>query len=579
MTLEHVKSFNELKKNLRLPDDKLRPVRIALLGDSATQMLTKALKGYGVEAGYRFDIWEADYNQIERQVFDPASELYESGAEFVILFHSAQKLLKKFYKTPLEERANFAPEHLGFVEALYENITARMKCKVIYCNIPELDDSVFGNFANKVEVAFLFQLRKINVGLMDLAMQRKNLFISDLARLQGQYGNAFAFDPKLYVTADMVFSLDFLPVVAKNLTDIIASIAGSFKKCLILDLDNTTWGGIIGDDGLENIQVGSLGIGKAFTELQLWAKELKQRGIILCVCSKNTEHIAKEPFEKHPEMTLRLDDIALFVANWENKADNIRYIQSILEISFDSMVFLDDNPFERNLVRTNLPAVLVPELPEDPAEYVPFLRRLNLFETASHSGNDEVRTKQYQQEQQRRTYATAFSNQDEYLKSLEMKALVQSFDAFSLPRVAQLTQRSNQFNLRTMRYTEEDIQQMMDSGRYLTFSFSLMDKFGDHGLIGVNILEKKNENDLFIDTWIMSCRVLKRGMEEFVLNSLVKAARENNFARLIGEYLPTPKNGLVERHYENLGFEKNEAGFWVLNVSSFVGKTAFISII
>lgn len=572
-----LKSFNELKKNLKKENGSHRRIRIALLGDSATQMLVKALKGYGFEVGYQFDIFEADYDQVERQVFDYSSELYTSQPDFVIIFESVQKLQNKFHKTPPSGQTAFASNHLEKVGSLYQAITDKLKTKVIYCNFPEYSEMVFGNFANKVESSFTWQLRKINTGLMELGQQLKNLFICDLLQLQAQYGNAFAFDPKLYVTASMVFSLDFLPMVAKNMTDIIAAISGQFKKCLILDLDNTTWGGVIGDDGLENIQVGDLGIGKAFSDLQRWAKDLQKRGIILCVCSKNTDHIAREPFEKHPEMVLRLDDIAVFVANWETKVDNIRHIQGILEIGFDSMVFIDDNPFERNIVRENIPGITVPELPEDAAEYVPFLRRLNLFETASFSENDASRTEQYQVEAKRREFARSFTSEDDFLKSLDMVSEVKPFDAFSTPRVAQLSMRSNQFNLRTVRYTEEDIKKISDSDRYLTFSFTLEDRFGDHGLISVVILENKNEKDLFVDTWIMSCRVLKRGMENFVLNKLVEAAKSHNFERLVGEYLPTPKNALVKDHFENLGFHR-EGDLWVLDVAEAESRPAFIKV-
>jgi FkbH-like protein len=265
----------------------------------------------------------------------------------------------------------------------------------------------------------------------------------------------------MYINADMIFSLDFIPVFTKQLNDIILALRGKFNKCLILDLDNTTWGGIVGDDGVENIKIGDLGIGKAFSKLQTWAKALKERGVILCICSKNDEANAKEPFEKHPDMVLRLEDISVFVANWENKASNIRNIQEILNIGFDSVVFLDDNPFERNLVRLELPDVIVPELPEDPAEYLDYLLSLNLFETVSFSENDKDRTKQYQAEAERVSSVAKFANIDEYLASLEMVSDVKEVDSFSLPRVAQLTQRSNQFNLRTQRYTDEDLKSMI----------------------------------------------------------------------------------------------------------------------
>ena len=318
-------------------------------------------------------------------------------------------------------------------------------------------------------------------------------------------------------------------------------------------------GGVVGDDGWENIQVGhALGIGKAFTEFQRWIKKLKNRGIIVCVCSKNDEDKAKEPFEKNPEMVLKLDDIAVFVANWNNKADNIRIIQGILNIGYDSMVFLDDNPFERNMVRENVPGVTVPELPEDPGDYVEYLYSQNLFETASYSSADKDRTKQYQVEAKRASSAKAFTNEADFLKSLNMVSEVKGFDKFNTPRVAQLSQRSNQFNLRTVRYTDADIEALANDPSVIDLSFTLEDKFGDNGLIAVIIMKPQDKETLFVDTWFMSCRVLKRGMENFTLNTMVEKAKAGGYKRIVGEYLPTVKNGMVKEHYPNLGFNKIE---------------------
>lgn len=378
----------------------------------------------------------------------------------------------------------------------------------------------------------------------------------------------------------MLLSLDALPFVASRTWDIISSIEGKFKKCLILDLDNTVWGGVVGDDGWENIQIGhGLGIGKAYTEFQEWVKKLKNRGIIVCVCSKNDEDKAKEPFEKNPEMVLKLDDISVFIANWENKADNIRTIQRILNIGFDSMVFLDDNPFERNLVRENVPGVLVPELPEDPGNYLEYLYSLNLFETASYSSADKDRTKQYQIEAKRVATAKKYTNEADFLKSLNMVSEVSGFTNFNTPRVAQLSQRSNQFNLRTIRYTEDQITAIENDPKQKGFAFSLKDKFGDNGLIAVVILQEKNADTLFIDTWFMSCRVLKRGMENFTLNTIVAWAKENGYKQIIGEYLPTPKNGMVAEHYPNLGFEtieKSDTAQWLLNLEKYQNRVCYI---
>ena len=374
----------------------------------------------------------------------------------------------------------------------------------------------------------------------------------------------------------MVLSIEVLPFIASKTIDIIKAINGKLKKCVILDLDNTTWGGIIGDDGLENIQVGSLGIGKAFSEFQYWIKKLKNRGIIVAVCSKNTESIAKEPFESHPDMVLHLEDIALFIANWENKVDNIHKIQNILNIGFDSIVFLDDNPFERNIVRENIPEICVPELPDDPAEYLEYLYKLNLFETISLSKEDSERTKQYQIEGKRAISQQKFTNEDDFLKSLDMVSLVEPFNKFNVPRIAQLSQRSNQFNLRTIRYTELDIENLCTSANHFTYSFTLDDRFGNNGMICVIILQKKNDNTLFIDTWFMSCRVLKRGMENFTLNTISTFAKENGYDFLKGEYIQTAKNEMVQKHYKMLGFTESN-GYWLLNINEYQKRNCYIT--
>ncbi len=569
-------SFNDLKKNLRKESSGFPIIKVALLGDSATQFLATAIKGLGLEYKISIDLFEADYNQIEQQILNPSSELHEFNPDYTVIFQSTHKLLSKYSKLLVEEQANLANERMEFVQLISDSISS----KVIYLNYPEIDDMIFGSYANKVESSYIFQLRKLNYELMRLSQQCPNLFICDIASLQNKYGRDLMFSSSVYVNTEMVLSIDILPNVADRILGIINTIRGSFKKCVILDLDNTLWGGVIGDDGVEGIQLGhGLGIGKTFSEFQHWIKKLKNRGIILAVCSKNTEDTAKEPFLKHPDMALKLEDIAVFIANWDNKADNIRQIQSVLNIGFDSMVFLDDNPVERSIVRENIPDICVPELPEDPAEYLEYLYSLNLFETTSYNAADKDRTNQYQVEAQRISSKKMFTDEAGFLKSLEMLADVSPFNSFNTPRVAQLSQRSNQFNLRTVRYTEHEIGELANNKQFQNFCFSLKDKFGDNGLICVIILEKQNKETLFIDTWFMSCRVLKRGMENFTLNTIVEYARENGFKKLVGEYLPTPKNTLVAEHYQNLGFStcnKGERQLFELNVENYTDKESYI---
>ncbi len=549
-------TFTEIKKKLKSNTESLPSIKLALVGDTATQLLATAIKGMGVERGYYINLFEAEYNQVEQQFMDPSSDLYQFDAEFIIVFQSTHKLGERHSFLDTERQTVLADERLTFIESIAANPTLNGK-KIICFNYSEIDDTVFGNYANKVQSSFSYQVRKLNYELMNLARRYPNFFVCDIASLQNKFGRDFMFSPNIYVSTEMVLSVDALPYVASRIMDIVCAVKGQFKKCLVLDLDNTLWGGVIGDDGLEGIQLGhGLGIGKAFTEFQMWIKKLRQRGIIICVASKNNEETAKEPFLKHPDMVLKLDDIAVFQANWETKVDNIRTIQSFLNISFDSMVFLDDNPFERNMVRENIPGICVPELPKDPGEYLEYLYSLNLFETANYSSADKDRTRQYQTEAKRVSLKKTFNNEADFLKSLNMVSTVSGFTKFNTPRVAQLSQRSNQFNLRTVRYTEADITAMADDDNTIALSFTLEDKFGDNGLIAVVIMKEQDKETLFVDTWFMSCRVLKRGMENFTLNTMVDAARAKGYKKIIGEYRPTLKNKMVKDHYATLGFTK-----------------------
>ena len=289
--------------------------------------------------------------------------------------------------------------------------------------------------------------------------------------------------------------------------DTVLAATGVFTKCVILDLDNTLWGGVIGDDGLEGIALGEFDEGEAFVGLQKFIRELKRRGVLLAVVSKNEHANAILPFNEHPFMVLKEEDISAFVANWDNKADNIRLIQKTLNIGFNSFVFLDDNPFERNIVREYVPGVVIPELPDDPSSYLETLADLNLFETASFSEADLQRAAQYREEAQREIVKTQFTNVNDYLVSLGMQIKLERFSPFSLPRIAQLIQRSNQFNLMTRRYGEAACEAMMKDPAFAPLTLKLSDKFGDHELISVVVLKPAGE-DLEIDEYLMSCRVL-----------------------------------------------------------------------
>ncbi len=560
--------FAELEKNCKKSTDTCTDFySLAILGNCATQHLAKAIKGYAYEEKIALHVFDADYNQIDAQVMDNNSELYQMTPDFTLFWLCTEKLYEAFCQST--NRSDFANQIIMYLEGYWNRVNQQYKTTILQFNFTQIDDRIFGNYGNKTQDSFLFQIRKLNYLLMEKCTQYKNVFIIDIEYLQQIYGEDGIKENKMYYIAKMPLSTKILPEVAKQTIDVIKAMKGKMKKCVILDLDNTLWGGVIGDDGLENIQIGELGLGHAFSEFQMWLKELQKRGIILAVCSKNEEVVAKEPFLHHPEMVLHMEDIAMFVANWEDKASNIKKIQDTLNIGMDSIVFFDDNPFERNLVKSMIPDITVPDLPEDPSQYLEYVKLLNLFETAAYSETDKNRTKQYQEEIGRVNLQKQFSSYSEYLESLEMVAEAKPFDKFHFSRIAQLTQRSNQFNLRTVRYTEQEIEQLAKEKEHLTLYFTLKDKFGDYGLISVVVLDKQPENTLFISEWLMSCRVLKRGMEEFILDEIIRTAEENGFKKVIGEYIRTPKNNMVSELYKKMGFHEVEKDRYEVNVTEY----------
>lgn len=335
----------------------------------------------------------------------------------------------------------------------------------------------------------------------------------------------------------------------------IKALRGNTKKCLVLDLDNTIWGGVVGDDGWEGIQIDpNNAVGEAYRFFQTYCLALRKRGVILAVCSKNDESIAKEPFEKNENMILRLDDISCFVANWENKADNLRKIAHELNIGIDSLVFFDDNPAEREIVKQFVPEVHVVDVPTDPALYVLQMEKEQPFEWMQITKEDLERTDSYSGNQKRQQLQESFVNYDEYLKALDMKGEAARVQQGDVARFAQLINKSNQFNLRTIRYAEADVQQMLADENVCCLYGKLSDRYSNYGIISCVILRKENEI-CFIDTWVMSCRVLKRGVESMMFEGILKAATEMGCISMKAEYIRTKKNQMVESFYESLGFD------------------------
>lgn len=568
-------SFRELQKG-RKKNIEGNEIRLAVLGNCATQFFSEAIEGLGKLSGINLSVFDADYNQIDEQLLEPSSEVYLYKPDEILLWISTEKLYEEYLDKDVSTRSSFAETCMQRIEHYWDLIAKNSKARIIQLNFSEIDDKVMGQYSCKVDLTFVFQIRKLNFLLQKAESKNNRVYPVDALAVQINLGRETYFNAPLYYNAKMPVAMGALPYLAKAVIDVIMAMSGKIKKCIILDLDNTLWGGVIGDDGMAGIEIGELGKGHVFTNLQRWFKQLKDCGIIIAICSKNDEDIAKEPFEKHDEMVLSLSDISLFVANWNDKASNIRVIQESLNIGMDSIVFLDDNPFERNLVKEKFPDIEVPELPEDPALWLAFLQKQNYFDTASYTGERSDRTKLYQAEYERKKLKQNFESIDDYLQSLMMVGNAKPFEPLKYPRISQLTQRSNQFNLRTIRYTENEIQRIAEDDHYITLYYTLKDKFGDHGLVSVVILEKRSDEELFVDTWLMSCRVLKRGMEEFIINHMVRTATDGGFRTLLCEYLPTPKNQMVKDVYGKMGFSKIGENTYRMDVSAFKTLKTYI---
>jgi len=531
-------------------------VKIALLADFATQQFTAILKTLLYQSSINAEIYEAPFDSIDLEIYNPGSGLYAFQPDIIVLLGAVQKLRVRYFQAA--SKIDFRDEEIRRARSLLETIRKNTQAVVLQSNYVLPLESLFGQLDAKMESSLYRIVQEVNVTLSNITREYNGLFLCDVDRLASASGRKNFLDDTLWCHSKSPCALDFLPFFAQLIVDLVVALKSRTVKCVVLDLDNTLWGGVIGDDGLEGIALGHLGEGEAYVEFQQYLLELKNRGIILAVCSKNDQEIAKTPFQSHPEMILKESDITVFIANWNNKADNIKSIREALNIGFDSMVFLDDNPYERNLVRQFLPEVIVPELPEDPACYVRAISELNLFETTTFTAEDAERAEMYRTELQRKNLQTSFTSIDDYLRSLEMKITVERFDSFNLPRIAQLVQRSNQFNLTTIRYTELECERIMkDSENHYPFYIKLRDKYGDYGLISVvilNILESRLE----IDEWIMSCRVLSRGVEQYAMNHVFDFARRMNLKSVTGRFIPTAKNALVRDFYRSFGFNLAE---------------------
>lgn len=577
-----------IKRQLLAQDsglDKTRQIkRIAILGGSTTADIKNLLEIFLLDAGIKPVFYESEYNKFYEDAVFGNEELSAFNPEIIIIFTSVVNLISKPFLTDTAEQIE---EKIDNEYHRYQNVwnslSSRFPSSVIIQN--NFDFS----FAQPEGTSILPQSRGrfiniLNEKFTQYAHEHSGFYIHNLNRLCASIGLARWHNRSQYHAYKFAMNYDVIPDVAWSLKRLICSILGRVKKCLVLDLDNTLWGGVIGDDGLNGIEIGKeTPRGEAFTEFQEYVKALKDRGVILAVSSKNDEDVAKSGFT-HPDSVLRIDDFVSFHANWEPKNVNIRQIAKEINIGLDSLVFIDDNPAERAIVRETVPEVSVPDVdPVDISSYITAIEINGYFDTVSISDDDLKRTRTYQENKERAILLEASAgNYEEFLQSLDMEAEVLPFSEIYYDRITQLTNKSNQFNLTTKRFTLAEIKNIAeDKDKYITLYCRLKDRFGDNGVISLIVGEMVGA-ELRIVLWLMSCRVLKRGVEDLMLDCIVDEARRVGCQNVVGFYYPTKKNSMVKDHYKNFGFtlvsENTGNTEWELSIDMYTERNRFIKI-
>ena len=527
--------------------------RIAVLGGATTQPLEDPLRLMLEALGVRATLHTGEYNTFAREMLDPSSRTAAFAPDIaVVLVTPANIPSWPSWSATEPEVATAVEEVCDHWLWLCRSLHEHTGCEIVLSNFHPLPLRPFGALGARLPGEPNRFLRRVNEALARRLPGYVHLHdVETLASLHGVYR---WFDARYWYHAKQPVSFECLTPYVRNIAQVIGALLGRSAKCVALDLDNTLWGGVVGDDGPHGIVIGEGDPeGEAFAEFQRYLLRLKERGVLLAVCSKNEEANALEPFQSRPEMVLRRDDFVAFRANWRSKSENLREIATTLNIGLDAIVFVDDNPVEREQIRQAVPEVRVVELGDDPAGFAAALDRTGWFDIVVQSAEDRERTAMYGANVAREELKASVSDYPSFLRSLEQRAVIAPFEERFLDRITQLTNKTNQFNLTTRRLARAELAAMMDSPGYLTAQARLADRFGDNGLVSV-FAARREDSDLWIDLWLMSCRVFSRGLEHLLMNHVVERGRDLGLGRIHGLYLPTPKNRIVKDLYPSLGF-------------------------
>lgn len=556
------------------------PIRLAVLASATVDHLAPAIRVAGLRRRMLIDVRCGAFGQYRQDLLEHNSYLREFAPQTVLFSLTAREAVSSIPVTATTAEVDDAiGTFIGELQLLWQKARAISNAAIVQQTFINITEPLFGNYDRFVPAAPARIVARLNDRLCEAATQ-DGVMLLDIARASERDGIDAWFDPARWLQGKLEIAPPMAPIYGDMLVRILAAQRGLSKKCLVLDLDNTLWSGVIGDDGLDGIVLGEgSAVGEAHLALQRYAKQLKERGIILAVCSKNDPAVVEAAFRDHPEMLLRRSDIAAFLANWDDKTENLKTIAARLNIGLDSLVFVDDNPVERDRIRQSLPMVAVPELPEDVAQYVRCIAEAGYFEAVAFTPEDRDRTRQYLENAEREALLGATQSMDEFLCGLNMSVVFGPFSAVDHNRIVQLINKTNQFNTTTRRYTSEEISDLTKLPGALTLRFRLLDRIGDNGLVSTMILRPTPECDdmLEIENWVMSCRVFGRQLEFEAMNIAVEAARQRGVRTLVADYIATPKNNVISTLFPSLGFTavdrpaaSNGTTRWSLDLADYV---------
>jgi FkbH-like protein len=517
------------------------------------------------------------FNTYRQEAMDPNSPLYKTKPDVIVLAIDAwsvldQMFLSTFAKTTEKDRRELQKQLVMDVASVAQILEKKTSAIILLNNFILPVFSPLGIVDNKQKTGLKRFFEGANSELSEIFSVSSRVFIVDLDSVSSEFGKSHITNWNTWYRGSVPFSEDFTPYLAKSYIRYVRALKSKTKKCIVLDLDNTLWGGIIGEDGIEGIKLGNAAPGIEYVDFQRSLLSLYNRGVILAVCSKNNYDDAIKVFQEHPFQILKEEHFAAMRINWQNKASNIAELAKEINIGLDSMVFFDDNPVERAQVSQTHPEVLVVDLPKNPRLYRETLENLDVFDVLSLTKEDMARGEMYAGKRKRAELETSMDSIEDFLRTLDLKVRIKPVDDFDTPRVVQLIGKTNQFNLTTRRYTDAEIKQFREEDTSVVYSMAVMDKFGDEGVVGVAIVKKKDD-DWWVDNMLMSCRVIGRSVETALLAKIVKDARSEGASRIIGEYIPTKKNPPAASVYENHGFRmpaqtENDGTSWILNLES-----------